>query len=44
MLVLLCAALLMVSDAMVWMYRGNTTEAGYYIVQIANFPPSISAF
>lgn len=37
MLVLLCAALLMVSDGLAWLYRGNTSEAGYYIVRIANF-------
>ena len=28
---------LMVSDAMAWLFRGNPSEAGYYIVRIANF-------
>lgn len=37
MLVLLCSALLMVSDGLAWLNRGNATEAGYYIVRIANF-------
>ena len=37
MLVLLCSALLMVSDGLAWLFRGNPTEAGYYIVRIANF-------
>lgn len=36
-LVLLCSALLMVSDGLAWLNRGNTTEAGYYIVRISNF-------
>jgi sensor histidine kinase YesM len=36
-LVLLCAALLMISDGLAWLYRGNPTEAGYYIVRISNF-------
>ena len=37
MLVLLCAALLMISDGLAWLYRGNTTETGYYVARIANF-------
>ena len=37
MLVLLCSALLMISDGLAWLFRGNPTEAGYYIVRIANF-------
>ena len=37
MLVLLCSALLMISDGMAWLYRGNTAPAGYYIVRTANF-------
>ena len=36
-LVLLCSALLMISDGMAWLYRGNPTETGYYIDRIANF-------
>ena len=28
---------LMVSDAMAWLFRGNQSEAGYFIVRIANF-------
>ncbi len=28
---------LMVSDAMAWLFRGNPSEAGYFIVRIANF-------
>lgn len=34
---MLSSALLMVSDAMAWLFRGNPSEAGYYIVRIANF-------
>ena len=37
MLVLLCSALLMISDGLAWLFRGNPTEAGYYVVRIANF-------
>ena len=37
MMVLLCSALLMISDGLAWLYRGNTTEAGYIVVRIANF-------
>lgn len=35
--VLLCSALLMISDGLAWLFRGNTTDAGYYVVRIANF-------
>ena len=28
---------LMVSDALAWLFRGNITDAGYYVVRIANF-------
>lgn len=34
---LICAMLLMVSDSLAWIFRGNIGEAGYYIVRIANF-------
>ena len=34
---LLCAMLLMVSDSLAWIFRGNISEAGYYIVRISNF-------
>ena len=34
---MLCSMLLMLSDAMAWMFRGNPSEAGYYIVRISNF-------
>ncbi len=34
---MLNSALLMVSDAMAWFFRGNLSETGYYIVRIANF-------
>ncbi|MBO4893663.1 MAG: histidine kinase [Clostridia bacterium] len=34
---LLCAMLLMVSDSLAWIFRGNISEAGYYIVRIANY-------
>ena len=37
MLVLLCSALLMISDGLAWLFRGNPSEAGYYVVRIANF-------
>ena len=37
MLVLLCSALLMISDGLAWLFRGDPTEAGYYVVRIANF-------
>ena len=36
-LVLLCSALLMISDGFAWLFRGNPSEAAYYIVRIANF-------
>lgn len=34
---MLVSALLMISDALAWLFRGNPTEAGYYIVRITNF-------
>lgn len=34
---MICSILLMLSDALAWWFRGNTTEAGYYIVRITNF-------
>ena len=34
---MLNSVLLMVSDAMAWLFRGNPSEAAYYIVRIANF-------
>ena len=34
---MLCSMLLMISDAMAWMFRGNPSELGYYVVRIANF-------
>ena len=36
-LLMLCAALLMVSDALAWLFRGNPDPTGYYMVRIANF-------
>lgn len=34
---MLNSAILMVSDALAWLFRGNITEAGYFTVRIANF-------
>ena len=34
---MLTSTVLMVSDAMAWLFRSNPSEAGYYIVRIANF-------
>ena len=34
---MLNSTILMVSDAMAWLFRGYPSEAGYYIVRIANF-------
>ncbi len=34
---MLCSMLLMLSDAAAWLFRGNPSEAGYYIVRIANY-------
>lgn len=31
------SALLMISDALAWIYRGNISETGYYVVRAANF-------
>ena len=37
MLVLLCSSLLMISDGLAWLFRGNPSDAAFYIVRIANF-------
>ena len=34
---MLNSVILMVSDALAWLFRGNPGEAGYYVVRIANF-------
>ena len=34
---MLTSAMLMISDAVAWLYRGDTGEAGFYIVRVANF-------
>ena len=34
---MLDSALLMISDALAWLFRGNISETGYYVVRIANF-------
>ncbi len=34
---LICAMLLMVSDSLAWIFRGNSREIGYYMVRGANF-------
>ena len=44
MMVLFCSALLMFSDGIAWLYRGNTTEAAYYIVRISSFTSSFFGF
>lgn len=31
------SAVLMVSDAMAWLFRGSLTDTGYYMVRVANF-------
>ena len=36
-MVLQCSTLLMISDGIAWLYRGNPSEEAYYIVRIANF-------
>ena len=36
-MLLLCLTLLLVSDAGAWLFRGNTSDFGYYAVRIANF-------
>ena len=41
---MLYAALLMASDAMAWLFRGNVSTAGFYIVRIANFSAFIAGF
>ena len=34
---MIVSELLMASDAVAWLFRGNTSEVGFYIVRIANF-------
>ena len=34
---MLCAMLLMISDSLAWVFRGNISETGYYMVRFANF-------
>ena len=34
---MVCVVLLMVSDSLAWIFRGNPDPAGYYIVRISNF-------
>ena len=34
---MLTSALLMISDAMAWLFRGDTSTAGFYVVRTANF-------
>jgi sensor histidine kinase YesM len=34
---MLCAALLMISDALAWLFRGNPDPACFYVVRAANF-------
>ena len=34
---MISSLLLMVSDALAWFFRGNISDAGYYIVRISNF-------
>ena len=41
---MIVSALLMISDATAWLFRGNTSEAGFYIVRIANFAAFFFAF
>ncbi|MBO7548974.1 MAG: hypothetical protein J6T77_03315, partial [Clostridia bacterium] len=41
---ILVSALLMISDAIAWLFRGNPSEAGFYIVRIANFSAFLFAF
>lgn len=36
-LLMLCSFLLLINDCAAWIFRGNTTEAGYYIVRVSNF-------
>ncbi|MBQ7700223.1 MAG: histidine kinase [Clostridia bacterium] len=41
---MLVSALLMISDAIAWLFRGDPSEAGFYIVRIANFAAFFFAF
>ena len=41
---MLVSALLMISDAMAWLFRGDPSEVGFYIVRIANFSAFFFAF
>ena len=34
---MLTSAMLMISDAVAWLFRGDASEVGYYVVRIANF-------
>lgn len=36
-LIQLSSAIVLVCDAIAWVYRGNTTQIGYYAVRISNF-------
>ena len=36
-LLMFCATLLMISDALAWLFRGNPSQSAYYIVRVANF-------
>ena len=36
-LIQLSSAIVLVCDSVAWIYRGNTTEVGYYAVRISNF-------
>lgn len=36
-LLMLCSFFLMVSDALAWMFRGDVSDAGYYMVRISNY-------
>lgn len=38
------SGLLMISDAMAWLFRGNTGEVGFYVVRISNFAAFFFAF
>jgi len=41
---MVCVALLMLSDSLAWIFRGNVEPAGYYIVRIANFSAFLFGF
>lgn len=34
---MMTSALLMISDSLAWIFRGNMSDAGYYVVRTANF-------